>query len=60
MSRASTHEIVHRLVRDAVEAEGRISATRKLKTAHYSVLVTAKSAAGKTSPAQSRSFTIAS
>ena len=39
--------------------EGRISRTRKLKAGRYTVLFTATSSAGKSSPPQSRSFTIA-
>ena len=39
--------------------EGRISPTRKLKSGRYTVLFTATSSAGKSSPPQSRSFTIA-
>jgi hypothetical protein len=39
--------------------EGRISPTRKLRAGRYSVLFTATSTAGKSSPMQSRSFTIA-
>ena len=39
--------------------EGRISPTRRLKAGRYTVLFTATSTAGASSPAQSRSFTIA-
>jgi hypothetical protein len=39
--------------------EGRISPARKLKAGRYTVLFTATSSAGKSSPPQSRSFTIA-
>lgn len=39
--------------------EGRISPTRKLKAGRYTVFFTATSTAGKSSPVQSRSFTIA-